>query len=341
MNYRKFGRTGWKVSEIGFGAWAIGADMWGPQDDDESIRALNKAIDLGLNFIDTAQGYGKGHSETIIGKALKERKENIYVATKIPPVEGFKWPPDDNSDSKTAFPYQYIIDECEKSLRRLQRDFIDVYQFHTWAAKFNVENEWFDAMSKLKHDGKIKAIGVSVPDTKPDSIIGSIEKDRIDSVQLIYNLFEQYPNWNIFPVCKNHNVAVIVRVPFDEGALTGKYNLETKFHDGDVRKHYFRGNNLPTVIDRVEEIRTFKNEYYPDLTMANFALKFCLSNDTVSTVIPGIRNIFQAKLNTSASDGKYFSAKELKIMEKFIWQKDFWFSETQKSDNKILPENEL
>ena len=330
MNYRKFGKLGWNISEIGFGAWAIGGG-WGPVDDKESVKALHKAIDLGVNFIDTAQGYGDGHSEKIIGGILKERNEEIFVATKVPPKPGFEWPPKNNADINKAFPVKYIIDELHKSLKRLKRDYIDVYQFHTWAAKFNVEDAWYEALSKLKEEGKIRAIGVSVPDTKPDSIIGSIEKGRIDSVQLIYNVFEQYPNWNIFPVCESHNVAVIVRVPFDEGALTGKYNLDTKFSEGDVRQHYFRGNNLKAVVGKVVDIKKYKDEKYPNYSMADFALKFCLSNSTVSTVIPGIRNIKQAEMNTSVSNGIYFSKEELKEFEKFEWQKDFWFEEVKVS----------
>lgn len=326
MKYRKFGKLGWNISEIGYGAWAIGGG-WGPKDDKVSLEALNKAIELGINFIDTAQGYGDGHSEELIGKILKERNEEIFVATKVPPVKGFEWPPKNNADINKAFPAKYIIDELNKSLKRLQRDYVDIYQFHTWAAKFNVEDSWYEAMNKLKEEGKIRAIGVSVPDTKPDSVIGSIEKDRIDSVQLIYNIFERYPEWNILPVCESHNIAVIVRVPFDEGALTGKYNLDTKFQDGDVRQHYFRGNNLKAVVMKVEEIKKYKNEKYKNITMADFALKFCLSNKIVNTVIPGIRNINQAELNAAASDGSYFSSEELKEIEKFEWKKDFWFEE--------------
>ncbi|MBU2493509.1 MAG: aldo/keto reductase [Bacteroidetes bacterium] len=326
MKYRKFGNLGWNISEIGFGAWAIGGG-WGLNDDSESLKALNKAIDLGVNFIDTAQGYGDGHSEKLIGKVLKERKEEIYVATKIPPVKGFEWPPKNNADINSAFPAKYIVEELEKSLIRLNRDYVDIYQFHTWAAKFNIEDSWFEAMNKLKDEGKIRAIGVSVPDTKPDTVIGAIEKGRIDSVQLIYNIFEQYPNWNILPVCHAHNVGVIVRVPFDEGALTGKYTLETTFPEGDVRRHYFRGNNLKAVVKKVNEIKSYKEKYHKNYSMAELALKFCLSNNTVSSVIPGIRSITQAEINTSVSDGKYLSDDQLKYLEKFEWQKDFWFEE--------------
>ncbi len=333
MKYRKFGKLNWQISEIGFGAWAIGGDMWGPQSDDESVKALHKAIDLGVNFIDTAQGYGKGHSEEIIGKVLKERKEEIYVATKVPPKPGSTWPPPDNQDPNESFPAEYIIAECEKSLKRLQRDFVDIYQFHTWAPAFNTYDEWFEAMSRLKEQGKIRAVGVSVPDTTPDSIIASLVNGRVDAVQVIYNLFEQYPQFNLFPVAEKTGTGIIVRVPFDEGALTGKFNAETTFPDGDVRRHYFRGNNLKTVVKKVKEIEEFKNSKHQDWAMPEFALRFVLSHSAVSTVIPGIRNIKQAELNTAVSDGILLSKNELDELKKFYWRKDFWHEEIPVNEN--------
>jgi aryl-alcohol dehydrogenase-like predicted oxidoreductase len=312
---------------VGFGAWAIGGDMWGPQSDNDSINALHKAIDLGVNFIDTAAGYGKGHSEEIIGKFLKERKEEIFVATKVPPVEGTKWPPDENQDVNICFPKDYIIKQCENSLKRLNREYIDVFQFHTWATYFNIQDEWYEAMALLREQGKIRAIGVSVPDATPDHIIGSIANGRIDSIQVIYNLFEQYPNWNLFPVCEKFGTAVIVRVPFDEGALTGKYTLETKFENTDVRNHYFRGNNLKAVVKRVDEIKKYVNQNYPNYSMPEFALRFCLSNNTVGTIIPGIRNVKQAEINSSVSDGILFDENVLNELREFAWRKDFWHEE--------------
>lgn len=327
MQYRKFGKTGWKISEIGFGAWAIGGDMWGPQDDSESLKALHRAVDLGLNFIDTAQGYGKGHSEKIIGMFLKERSEEIFIATKIPPVPGHPWPLPDNSDCRNLFPYNYIIEQCELSLRRLQRDYIDVLQFHTWVSGFNIQDEWFEAVSRLKEQGKIKAFGASVPDKTPDNIIGSIINGRIDTVQVIYNIFEQYPAFNLFPVCMATDTAVIIRVPFDEGALTGKYTRDTKFAEGDVRKHYFRNNNLQAVIHKVEQVSAGRAEHYKNISLAEYALRFCLSHPAVSTVIPGIRNIKQAEQNIASSDGNALSNDELKMLAGHYWRKDFWSEE--------------
>jgi aryl-alcohol dehydrogenase-like predicted oxidoreductase len=327
MNYRTFGRLGWKVSEVSFGAWALGGDMWGPQDDAESVKALHRAVDHGVNFIDTAQGYGKGHSEEIIGKVLKERAEEIYVATKVPARPGSPWPLPLEARVEEFFPKQYVITECEKSLKRLGRESIDIYQFHTWTAAFNGQEEWFEAMEELRRQGKIRAVGVSVPDTAPDSVIGALTLGRIDSVQVIYNIFEQYPRWNLFPVARHLGTGIIVRVPFDEGALTGKYTEQTKFPDGDVRKHYFRGRNLSAVVRRVAEIQRFKDRLHPGMPLAEYALRFCLSHPAVHTVIPGIRNVQQADANTAASDGELLADHELAELTQFSWRKDFWHEE--------------
>jgi aryl-alcohol dehydrogenase-like predicted oxidoreductase len=329
VQYRKFGTLGWDVSVIGFGAWAIGGDMWGPQDDTESVRALHAALDRGVNFIDTAQGYGKGHSEEIIGRVLRERSEEIYVATKVPPVPGSPWPPPADADPQALFPASYLIEACEGSLRRLGREAIDVYQFHTWAASFNLHDAWHEAMQKLKAQGKIRAVGASVPDTTPENVIGALAQGRVDAVQVIYNLFEQVPAQNLFPVCERLGTGVIVRVPFDESALTGKLTKETTFPEGDVRRRYFRGNNLGAVVDRVEEIRAFKDTRHPGLPMAAYALQFCLSHPAVSTVIPGMRTPRQAEMNTAAGDFAPLSRDELEALRQFAWRKDFWHEEVE------------
>jgi aryl-alcohol dehydrogenase-like predicted oxidoreductase len=327
MQYRQFGSMGWQVSCVGFGGWAIGGDMWGPQDDAESIRAIHRAIDLGVNFIDTAQGYGKGHSEELIGRVLKERREEIYVATKLPPVPGSQWPPPEDTKASTMYPAPYIVRECENSLRRLGRTCLDVYQFHTWATAFNVRDDWFEAMSRLKEQGKIRSIGVSVPDATPDNVIGSLALGKVDAIQVIYNIFEQYPVWNLFPVCQKFGTAVIVRVPFDEGSLTGKYTEKTTFPKGDVRRRYFRGRNLAAVVKRVERIRDHVSANHQNMSMAEFALRFSLSHPAVSTVIPGIRSAAQAEANVRAGDGDLLPGEELKELEAFAWRRDLWHVE--------------
>jgi aryl-alcohol dehydrogenase-like predicted oxidoreductase len=327
MKTRTFGALGWEVSVIGFGAWAIGGDMWGPQDDAESLRALHRALDLGVNFIDTAQGYGKGHSEELIGRLLRQRGDHVYVATKVPPVPGSAWPPPEDADARRLFPGAYIIEQCEKSLRRLGRDHLDVYQFHTWATAFNVSSEWYEAMARLREQGKIRAIGVSVPDATPDNVIGALAAGTVDAVQVIYNIFEQYPRWNLFPVARRLRTGIIVRVPFDEGSLTGKLTAGSTFPEGDVRRHYFRGRNLQAVVRRVEKIRAYRERVFPGMSMAEFALRFALSHEAVGTVIPGIRSVAQAEANVRPGDGAPLPPEVLRDLEQFAWRKDFWHVE--------------
>ncbi len=330
MQYRTFGKLGWTVSGVGFGAWAIGGDMWGPQDDVDSLRALNRAIDIGVNFIDTAQGYGKGHSEELIGRVLKERRgETVYVATKVPALPGSPWPIPESTRADDIFPGSYVVKQCELSLKRLGRDALDVYQFHTWSSSFNVEGEWVEAMMKLRQEGKIRAVGVSVPDTRPESVVGALALGSVQAVQVIYNIFEQFPKWNLFPVAEKLGAGIIVRVPFDEGALTGKYAESTRFPEGDVRGHYFRGRNLPAVVRRVRDIESFKNRLHPEMSMAEYALRFCLSHPAVGTVIPGIRTAAQADANAAVSDGILLAPDELRSLEQFAWRKDFWAEEVQ------------
>ncbi|CAN5592800.1 aldo/keto reductase [soil metagenome] len=336
MEYRSFGSLGWNVSEIGFGAWAIGGDMWGPQDDSDSVKALQVALDKGVNLIDTAQGYGKGHSESVIGQVLRDRSgDDVYVATKVPPRPGYGWPPPEDADVMEVFPPSHIIGEAEKSLRRLGREALDVYQFHTWASAFNLRDEHFEAMARLKEQGKIRAVGVSVPDTTPDNVIGALARGLVDSVQVIYNIFEQYPRRNLFPVCDRLGIALIVRVPFDEGALTGKFTRDTSFAEGDVRRHYFRGGNLGAVVDAVEAIKEIKERSHPKMPMAEYALRFALSHDAVSTVIPGMRNPRQAELNAAAGDGSRLALKILGELEAAAWRKDFWNEEVTSPNEQV------
>jgi len=328
MKYRRFGRTGWEVSEIGFGAWAIGEYQWGKQDDRESITALHRALDLGMNFIDTAQAYGNGHSERIVARVLNERWEQrpIYVATKVPP-KNLVWPSTDEMGINEVFPSDYIIERCEFSLRNLQVDCLDLYQLHTWTRAFNETDEWFEAMSRLKEQGKIRAIGISVSNAQPEDVIGTIERGRIDAIQVVYNIFEQLPAERLLPLCQEQDVAVIARVPFDEGSLTGKFTKETTFPEGDFRKFYFRGRNLEVVVDRVEEVRAFKNLRHPEMSMPEYALRYCLSHRAVSTVIPGIRSVAQAEMNSAPSDGQLLDEEELAEMKRFAWHRDLWHEE--------------
>ena len=322
MKYRIFGRLGWKVSEIGFGAWAIGGAGWGTQDDDESVRALHRALDLGCNFIDTAQGYGDGHSEQIIGRVLKERKgEPIYVATKIPPKAG-SWPPSPYDKITDRYSESYIREQIESSLRNLQTDCLDLLQLHTWTRAWNRNPTALEVLRQLQKEGKLRGIGISTPEQDQNSLVDLMRGGWLDAVQVIYNIFEQEPAAEFLPVALENKIGVIVRVVFDEGALTGKFTEQTQFSEGEFRNHYFAGDRLARTVKRVEKIRATIGSAEPDLATA--ALKFALKPAAVSTVIPGMRNERQADLNCGVSDQSAMSDElEMKLRE-HAWRRGVW-----------------
>jgi aryl-alcohol dehydrogenase-like predicted oxidoreductase len=321
MKYRKLGRSGLDVSEIGFGAWAIGGG-WGPQNEKDSIEALHKSIDLGLNFIDTAAGYGNGKSERIIAEVLKTRKEKVWVATKTPPLPG-KWPPSPYCDVDERYPEKYLRENVEERLRNLQTDTIDLLQLHTWTRAWNRNPRPFEILRKLQAEGKIRAIGVSTPEQDQNSVIDLMRGGWIDTVQVIYNIFEQEPAAELLPVAQETNVGIIARVVFDEGALTGKYTAETKFPDDDFRKNYFAGDRLGRAVQRAEKIKADIAD--TGLSMPQVALKFALMHPAVSSVIPGIRNVAQAEANIGASDLPDLSEATMLKLREHNWQRGFWY----------------
>jgi aryl-alcohol dehydrogenase-like predicted oxidoreductase len=245
MKYRRLGRTGYEVSEIGYGAWGIGGSMWIGARDDVSLKALNLAVDLGVNFIDTALAYGNGHSERIIGNLLKERSERIYVATKIPPMN-LLWPAPDDARLSAVFPTRHIVESTETSLKNLRVDCIDLQQFHVWNDRWSTQDEWQAAIQKLKKEGKVRYFGISINDYQPENGIRAAETGLIDTFQVIYNIFEQAPQDRLFPYCRRKDVGIIARVPLDEGALTGKITESSTFPEGDWRNHYFSGRFVST-----------------------------------------------------------------------------------------------
>jgi len=322
MQYRKLGRTGLHVSEIGFGAWAIGGS-WGPQDEKESIKALHKAIDLGVNFIDTAAVYGGGKSEKIIAEVLKERKEEIIVATKTPPAPG-PWPPSPYCTMENRFSEEYLRKNIEKRLRYLQTDCLDILQLHTWTRAWNNNPLPLITLKKLKEEGKIKFIGVSTPEDDQNSVIDLIRQGYLDTVQVIYNIFEQEPAAELLPEALKNDVGIIVRVVFDEGVLTGKYKADSTFAKDDFRNYYFAGDRLERAVIRVERIKEAIKSL--KLTMAETALKFGLSHNAVSTIITGIRNVDQAEMNCAVSDLPDLSEELLIKMRKHAWRRGFWYN---------------
>jgi aryl-alcohol dehydrogenase-like predicted oxidoreductase len=321
MNYRTLGRTGLKVSEIGYGAWGIGKGLWVGASDDESIKALNRAFDLGLNFVDTALAYGDGHSENLVGQVIKKRSERIYVATKIPP-KNYQWPARQGVPVKETFPAEHVIDSTEESLKNLGLEAIDVQQFHVWQDEWVGQGDWLDAVQKLKKEGKVRFFGVSINDCQPENAIKLIETGVVDTVQVIYNIFEQAPEDHLFPACQEHQVGVIVRVPFDEGSLTGKITPDTKFDSGDFRHNYFRGDRKKQVYDRVQKIAS-DLEISPE-QIAETALRYVLSHPAVSTVIPGMRSERNVERNCQAGDGAGLPKDQVERLKAHRWAHNFY-----------------
>ena len=325
MKTRRFGRMGWELSEIGFGAWAIGG-WWGDQNDEASLDALRKYLDLGGNFIDTAQAYGDGHSERLINKILKERKDRIYVATKLPPIDR-EWSPPSWTPFEHTFPLDYVVKGVETSLKNLGVEAIDVYQLHTWCETWNVADELFETLIKLKQEGKILAIGISTTESYPECVIPALQTGVIYALQVIFNLFEQHPRETLLPVCEQHDVGVIIRVPFDEGALTGKYKGDETFTDDDFRSIYFHGDNLKATVQRVEKIREWAERNTPGMSLAELALRWILSHSETDVVIPGIRTVRHAEWNTAPSDGRILTPGQLRDLRRFAWRRNPWWED--------------
>lgn len=300
MKYRTLGRTGLRVSEIGFGCWGIGGE-WGSRDDDEAVRALRLAFDHGVTFYDTALGYGMGHSERLIRRALGDHLNEIVIATKVPP-KTWRWPATADDPPETVFPADWIVECTEKSLVNLGRDFIDVQQLHTWVDAYTNCDFIFEAVERLKEQGKIRHFGISANDWDPYGTVGVVNADKVASIQVIYNIFEQRPEERLFPAAMAHNVGIIVRVPFEEGLLTGTIPNDHVWPDGDWRREWLTPERLREGNRRVEELRAFLSDEVPSL--AYLALRFTLSHPAVSTVIPGMRRASRIAENCSASDGK-------------------------------------
>lgn len=321
MLNRTLGRTGLSISEIGFGAWGIGGNMWRGGTDREAMRALHRAADLGVNFFDTALVYGDGHSEKLIGKFLKERKMRAVVASKIPP-KNMRWPARSGTQLDAAFPYDHIIECTEQSLRNLGTDTLDLQQFHVWSDEWADQPQWSDAIARLKEEGKIRFFGISVNDHEPDSVLSVAASGMVDTFQVIYNIFDQTPEDRLFGECAARNIGVIVRVPFDEGALTGTITESTTFPAGDFRNRYFGGDRKKEVVGHVSRITPLLGSEAS--TLPELALRFCLQPSVVSTVIPGMRNGGHVEANCTVSDGRRLSSKLAGELRQHRWDKMFY-----------------
>lgn len=309
------------MSEVGFGAWGIGGGLWKGSDDHGSTAALRAAVERGVNFIDTALAYNEGHSERLVGSVRRESPTPIFVATKIPP-RNRRWPAADGTPLRDAFPADHIRACTEASLRHLGVDTIDLQQFHVWSDAWSVDQEWRDAVQQLREEGKVRHWGISINDHQPSNVLKALDTGLIAAVQVIYNIFDQSPEETLFPYCQQHGIGVIVRVPLDEGGLTGSVGPETRFQEGDFRANYFRGDRKRQVWERVESLRALLGE--EATSIPELALRFTLSHPAVSTIIPGMRTAGHVAANTAVSDGRVLSAGLRKALKAHQWRRNFY-----------------
>ena len=323
MRYRAFGRTGWQVSEIGFGGWQIGG-QWGPVDDAASIRTLLHAFEAGINFVDTAELYGEGHSETVIGKALQQwRGGKIYVATKAQPTV---WPsPDDPAPPmRGRFPDWHLRTHVEASLRRLGVERIDLYQLHSWGPAGHRELDWLETLSDLRAEGKIDQIGISLRDNQPQEGVALAKLGLVASEQVIFNMFEQPPRDALFPAAKAGGTAIIARVPLDSGALIGHWtdSSYSSFAAGSQPHQMFRGDRFAQTLTRVAALKADVAPYYASLAEA--AMRYVLAHDAVSVLIPGMKSPEEVDMNIRYSDGGTFPSELMAKMPHHAWVRNFY-----------------
>ncbi len=316
MQYRTFGRTGWQVSEVGYGMWGMAG--WTGSFDEESERSLDRAVELGCNFFDTAWAYGDGKSEQLLGRLLKRHSgTRLYTATKIPP-KNRTWPARDHFTLDEVFPADYIREYTEKSLRNMGVQSMDLQQFHVWTDAWANDDRWQRAVSALKEEGLTRAIGISINRWQPANVLAALATGLIDAVQVVYNVFDQAPEDELFPECQRRNIAVIARVPFDEGSLTDTLTPDSTWPQGDFRNIYFQPENLRNTLDRVAKLRPLvpKGSSMPEL-----ALRHILQHPAVSTVIPGMRKLKNVEANMRASDGQALPPSLLAELKGHRWDR--------------------
>jgi aryl-alcohol dehydrogenase-like predicted oxidoreductase len=297
MQYRRFGRTGWMVAEIGFGMWGMGE--WTGSEDEQSLAALQRAVDLGCNFFDTAWAYGSGHSERLLGRLIRQNPGmKLYTATKIPP-KNLKWPSRREFSLDDCYPPDHIEAYVHHSLENTGVEGLDLIQFHTWEDAWVEDDRWAKKLAELRGQGLIRAAGISINRWEPWNGVKTVRSGLIDAVQVIYNIFDQNPEDELFPACEALDVAVIARVPFDEGTLTGALTLDSRWPEGDWRNTYFVPENLRASVEHAERLKPL---IPPGMTMPELALRFILNNATVSTIIPGMRKPQHVESNLATSD---------------------------------------
>ena len=321
MVYKNFAKSDIRVSQLGFGCWGIGKSMWIGAEDKESKKALHKAIDEGINLFDTALVYGNGHSEKLVGKVERESGKKLFIASKIPSAK-YEWPAKDSSSLKESFPYKHIIKMTEQSLKNLRRDYIDLQQFHVWNDKWATEDEWKEAFYKLKNDGKVKYIGISINDHQPWNGIEAGKTGLIDCYQVIFNIFDQSPTDELFKFCEENKISILARVPFDEGSLAGIVNENTVFPKGDWRNGYFKDNRKKMVAERVAKIwEDVKNETE---NIAEASLRYIISFNAVTSVIPGMRSEKNLMANRASVEKGPLLKELLEKLKTHRWIRNFY-----------------
>jgi aryl-alcohol dehydrogenase-like predicted oxidoreductase len=316
MKYRTFGRTNWQVSEIGYGMWGLAG--WTGSDDEETLQSLQRSVDSGCNFFDTAWAYGDGHSENILGQVVRANSDKkLYTATKIPPKNRV-WPSRREFTLDDCFPPDYIEEYVHSSLKNAGLESFDLMQFHVWEDGWLEDDRWAKKLDELRSQGLIHATGISINRWEPWNGVKTVRSGMIDAVQVIYNIFDQNPEDELFPACDAMNVAVIARVPFDEGTLTGTLTKESSWAEGDWRNLYFVPENLIPSVERAEALRPLVPE---GMTMPEMALRFILKNQTVSTIIPGMRKIKHVDQNIATSDGQALADELHKKLREHRWER--------------------
>ena len=326
MNYRLFGRTRWQVGEIGCGMWGMGS--WSNSDDEESLRSLQAAVDGGCNFFDTAYAYGQGRSENLLGQIVRANRANegrrLFTATKIPP-RNEQWPARSTFILDDCYPPEHIEEFVHKSLQHAGLESLDLIQLHTWEDSWTDDDRWAMQLDELRRQGLLEAVGISINRWEPWNGVRAVRSGLIDSVQVIYNIFDQNPEDELFPACREMNVAIIARVPFDEGTLTGTLTKESKWPEGDWRNTYFVPENLIPSVERAEALKQLLHEWNqshpsdPKITMPEMALRFILNNSDVSTIIPGMRTLSHVQSNLAASDAGPLPKDLHEQLRKYRW----------------------
>ena len=316
MKYRKLGRTGYDVCDISYGLW--GMSGWSGSSDQESLASLQLSVDLGCNFFDTAWAYGGGKSDGLLGEIMqRNRGKRLYAASKIPPAND-RWPALPSYKYDDVFSPKHVFDYADKIRKQLRVDTIDVLQFHVWDDTWTNDPDFRSTVEKLKRDRIIHFFGLSINRWEPNNAIKALRTGLVDVVQVIYNIFDQSPEDELFPVCQELNIGVIARVPFDEGSLGGKMTLETRFPADDWRAGYFGPENLPSTIERVEKL---KRVLPKDMSLPEMALRFIVSHPAVSTTIAGMRKAEHVHQNIAASDAGPLDKNLLAELKKHRWDR--------------------